>query len=428
MRKSPLIAFLLSFIPGAGHAYLRRYVRAAIYALAFFMPLGLFMMVIIIDGYFQFEGGEVALLMLFLFFVGLINMIDMVVALLSGKVPALNEGMPYGAATHLGSFSHSGSENAPYGPAYAEGIRPAEAAFYEQAFSGADASQRSSRSYEQQQERTKTILLSIIPGLGHMSLGLMNRGITFLVSFIGLFAMLVFISVITGSGALLIFLLALPIIWIYSMFDVIGFIHAKHLGEPIADKSLFEDLEAQITADRKNKMLAIALAVFPGAGHLYLGLQKRGLQLMGAFLLAIYIMDNLRLTLFLFLLPLFWCFAFFDALQQASKYERSPVRDEGILPAFVPYQRWLGIGLLGFGAYYLIDRLALSSLTRYWPEFQRSYMEYKYMLPTAVIAFLMIVLGLRLAFGSKGAVSTSTPPPPLQSTAGGNHSQEEGGR
>ena len=43
------------------------------------------------------------------------------------------------------------------------------------------------------------------------------------------------------------------------------------------------------------------LSMFPGAGHLYLGYQRRGVQLMAAFLFSIYILDVLRLGIFLFL-------------------------------------------------------------------------------------------------------------------------------
>ncbi len=49
---------------------------------------------------------------------------------------------------------------------------------------------------------------------------------------------------------------------------------------------------------RKNKTIAMLLSMFPGAGHMYLGLQKRGLQLMAAFLFSVYFMDALRLSLF----------------------------------------------------------------------------------------------------------------------------------
>src|SRR5690606_2322208 len=119
---------------------------------------------------------------------------------------------------------------------------------------------------EQQQEKTRTILLSFFPGIGHMSIGLMQRGITFLISFVGLFAIIVFLSIIMDTGAILVFLIALPVIWVYSLFDAVQQLHTKQKGETLEDRSIFEELELHVASGRKNKVLAIALAIFPGAG------------------------------------------------------------------------------------------------------------------------------------------------------------------
>ncbi|CAM4367297.1 hypothetical protein L1N85_22585 [Paenibacillus alkaliterrae] len=386
MNKSPLTAFFLSFIPGAGHAYLGRPIRTILYGGGFFGPL-VFMLLFIMTG----AGPHNEIILFFLFVMAIswfINMLDMIMTLVSGKVPG------------------AGAAAAPFG-AYTEitaGAAPL--------------------SFDEQREKTRTIMLSFLPGLGHMSLGLMQRGITFLISFIGLFAIIIFLSIIMNTGALLIFLLALPVIWIYGMFDAISYLHAKQRGELLSDRAIFEDLEAHIASGRKNKVLAIALSIFPGAGHLYLGLQKRGLQLMGGFLLTIYIMDNMRLSLFFFLLPLFWCFAFFDALQQTSRYERQTLTDDPVLPQLVPYQKWFGIGLLGFGVYYLLDRVAAEVASRYSSEIYSQYMQIKYMIPTAVIAFIMIIVGLRLAFGTKTSKSSKIAEHSAASTAVGSKQEE----
>lgn len=385
MNKSPLTAFLLSFIPGAGHAYLGRPIRTVLYGGAFFGPLVLLLLLS-----FANNGGDEVLVLLFISVMSWgINMMDMIITLVSGKMPGRAA-----VAPPIGAFSEE-----PDGAV--------------------------TLSFDQQREKSRTIMLSLLPGLGHMSIGLMQRGITLLISFIGLFAIIVFLSVIMNTGALLIFLLALPVIWIYSMFDAIQQLHAKQRGEQLIDRAIFEDLEAHIASGRKNKVLAIALSIFPGAGHLYLGLQKRGLQLMGGFLLTVYIMDNLRLSLFFFLLPLYWCFAFFDALQQTSRYERQSLTDDPVLTQLVPYQRWFGIALLGFGVYYLLDRVAAEVASRYSSEIYSQYVQIKYMIPTAVVAFIMIIVGLRLAFGSKTNTEFQITAPPAAAPAG--HSKQEEG-
>nr|WP_143810402.1 MULTISPECIES: hypothetical protein [Paenibacillus] len=387
VRKSKAAAFFLSFIPGAGHAYLGRPFRCLIYAGLFFGLIGLGILIQIANG--GYESDAFMMMIILAFAAAFINMLDMIFTLISGKAPGLQGNPPvYGDGGYA------------YGPQANGG----------EGYGGAYGGHGGRLDYAQEQEKSKTIMLSVIPGLGHMFLGLTQRGITFLISFIGLFAIIVFISAVMGSGAILVFLLALPVIWIYSMFDAVQLLQAKHRGEQLQDKSLFEGFEAHIGSGHKNKVLTIALSIFPGAGHLYLGLQKRGLQYMGGFLLAIYVMDNLRLSLFLFLLPLYWCFAFFDALQQIGRYERGELSDEPLLPMFVPYQRWFGIALLGFGAYFLVDRIVMRALNERFPVIVREYLMYKYMFPTAIIAFVMIVLGLRLAFGSKSVLGAVMPP------------------
>ncbi len=260
MNKSPLTAFFLSFLPGVGHAYLGRIVRAVIYGGGFFMPLGILFLVVISGSY----GDEDLVVFLLIIALGFafINMLDMILTLISGK--ALNPQMyspppgPYGEMhdTQMGG--------------------PNKFAFSHEHFR--------QQTQAEQQEKTRTIALSMVPGLGHMSMGLMQRGISFLVSFVGVLVIILFLSMVMHTGIILVFLLVLPVIWVYGIFDVIQRLHAKQLGERVDDRSMFEDLAAHIGTGNKNKVLAISLSIFPGAGHLYLGLQKRGLQLMAGLL------------------------------------------------------------------------------------------------------------------------------------------------
>ncbi|WP_262678412.1 hypothetical protein [Paenibacillus sp. J5C2022] len=397
--KSPLVAFWLSFIPGAGHAYLGRMWRFLLYAGGFFGPIGLGFLALLVSG--GDIGGDVLAFLLFVAAVfAIVNMIDMIVTIISGKVTSV-EGErivpPAPAAYAASAYGSASSGGVAYGSAQNGGTA------YGASHGMPHTSHASGQAYAyEQEEKTRVIMLSIIPGVGHMSLGLMQRGITFLISFVGLLSIILFLSVVMGSGAVLIFLLALPVIWAYSIFDVISLVNAKQRGEVLEDRSLFVQVEKHMSG-QKNRALAIALAVFPGAGHLYLGLQKRGLQLMGGFLLAMFMMDSLRLSLFLFLLPLFWCFAFFDAVQMTARYERQELQDEPILSQLVPYQRWFGVLLILSGVYYLFDRIAAELITQYFHQFQNEYYRFKYMLPTVITAFIIIVVGLRLAFGGKRA-------------------------
>lgn len=376
VQKNPVVALLLSCIPGAGHAYLGRPFRFLLYAGGFFGALALLLLLAVMN---SADGEIVAFLLLVAAASWGINMLDMVITLLSG------------------------------GPKQS---RPA--------YDGGYPNPEHVISLEQQREKNQTVLMSLIPGIGHMSMGLMQRGIAFLVAFLGLFAIVVFVSLVTNTGVFLIFLIGLPIIWIYSMFDAIQQLNRKQRGELLQDRPFFEEMEEYIGTGKKNKVLAATLSLFPGAGHLYLGLQKRGLQIMAGFLIAVYLMDSLRLTIFLFLMPLVWFFAFFDALQQMSRYERNEMNDQAVVAQLAPYQRWIGIGLLVLGIYYLGDRVMGSYVQEAWPVFYKEYTNLKYNLPTAIVAFVMIAAGLRLAFGGGGG----KPQPSKARTMDNNHKEK----
>lgn len=59
-----------------------------------------------------------------------------------------------------------------------------------------------------------TFFFSLVPGVGHMYLGLMQRGLQFLVTFFGV----IFLLVLTNLGELSLFL---PVIWFYNLFDAL---------------------------------------------------------------------------------------------------------------------------------------------------------------------------------------------------------------
>jgi len=365
--KSPIVAFLLTFIPGFGHLYIGRAFRFVLYAGGFFGPLAL-----IVFGFIAFQHMDEEFLVFMLGISGLfwaINGIDMLITLAKGKHRAFRNytELPNGTIV----------DNDPL-------------------------------AYFEQQEKTKVMLLSVVPGLAHMYMGLLQRGITLLISFVAVFGGVLFVSIVMNTAAVLVLWLALPIIWVYSMFDGMSILAQKQRGELLNDQSLFEHLEHHLASGKKSRGAAMVLSIFPGVGHLYIGLQQRGLQLMGLFLLGIFIMDQLRLTLFIFLLPMLWCYAFFDVMTQLRKLDEKAIQDEPILLSITPYQRWIGAGLLVIGAYYLIDRITLKLIQFYdLKSWLVRYQEIKYMLPTVVIAFILILLGIKLLFGTSSNKQTS---------------------
>ncbi|MCM3570461.1 hypothetical protein [Neobacillus mesonae] len=273
---------------------------------------------------------------------------------------------------------------------------------HKKALAAVDSDDQQSKA-AQDSERFYTIVLSFIPGLGHFQLGLMNRGLTLLATFLGLGAMVIFVAVLSNRGEFLVFLAGLPIIWVYGFFDAVQQVNKKQRGEELVDKTIYEDFDTRREDGKKSKAIATFLSIFPGAGHLYLGLQRRGIQLMAAFLLSVYILDVLRLGIFLFLIPIIWFYSFFDGLQKVSRYGEDEMEDIPIINYFLNHQKWVGIGLILMGLYYLAMNVLLPAfrpmLTRIFND-QMMFWIQDY-IQTGVVCLLLIGSGIKLLSGSK---------------------------
>ncbi|KAF6563070.1 multi-tm2 domain protein [Paenibacillus sp. EKM202P] len=399
-ERSKLLAFLLNIIPGVGHYYWTRKANAFVYTILFFGCLagGIFFSVVASDGTPFLVSIFIAALLWGL------SMLHIVISLLRYDPRAVAAPYPPHAGPNpYGFYSQSG----PYGQADLTGEVPEGATdtgtnapgynHYQQGhygMAGSPAFQKGSDN-----ERFFTILLSFIPGLGHLHLGLMQRGLSFLLSFFGFGAILVFITSITNESGFLAFAGVLPIIWLYCMFDAVQHVHRKQAGDILQDRTLFEELEYGRVEGRRSKMLATILSVFPGAGHMYIGLQKRGLQLMLLFLGFIYILDVLHLSLFLFLIPVVWFYSFFDALQQVSRYGQEQLIDKPVIGMFAQYHRWVGLGLLLLGAYYILINVLVPTLDRLFPDGQIYNIVDMY-LRTIIVSFLLIGGGVWMMIGN----------------------------
>ncbi|WP_053217996.1 hypothetical protein [Virgibacillus senegalensis] len=359
MNKSSILAFFLALIPGFGHMYLGHRRKGVLYPVLFFSVLGFGAFAFIISA----VGELIPFTLLLAFLIWAVNVIDMLITLLKrSRIQPMNQ-------------AASSSQEATGYP----GGQP-----------------------EIQNERFTTILLSFIPGVGHFQLGLNQRGLTFLAGFFGVASMIFFVAFVSHQDGFLIFLLAMPIIWIYSFFDAIQLLNKKQSGETLEDRTIIEDLEQYRDEGQKSKMLATILAIFPGAGHMYLGLQRRGLQLMAAFLLSIYVLDILRLSIFLFLIPIIWFFSFFDALQHTSKAERGDVEDVPIVKYLANHQKWLGIALLLLGLFYITDSILLPVIaeqvrTVFQIDIWYYYHQY---FQVSLVCLLLIAGGIRLIVGA----------------------------
>ena len=69
---------------------------------------------------------------------------------------------------------------------------------------------------------------------------------------------------------------------------------------------------------QKGKFLTFLFSLFPGAGQMYLGFMKMGGSIMMLFWGIIGFGVLLNLGVLYFLLPVIWCYSFFDAINKNS--------------------------------------------------------------------------------------------------------------
>ena len=350
--KNPIIAFLLAFFPGGGLLYLGKVLRGMLYMFGEFFLIAITFAIVAYGGDMNF-----AFMIVFIgVFLYIVNLVDTAIT-----------GSNLYKKKKLPEENHANPAN------------------------------------EMEYERFRTILLSFIPGIGHFHLGLMNRGITLLTAFLGLAVMVLFVSVLTNRSEFLVFWAILPAIWVYGFFDAVQQLNKKQRGEEMVDRTILEDLELRREDGKKSKAIATFLSIFPGAGHLYLGMQRRGIQLMAAFLFSIYILDVLRLGIFLFLIPIIWCYSFFDGQQKASKYGDEPLEDTPIISYFINHQKWFGVGLILLGVYYLIANILLPAISPIITSMYGIDIYYLFdrYLQTIIVCVILIGGGIKLLAGKK---------------------------
>lgn len=252
-----------------------------------------------------------------------------------------------------------------------------------------------------------TFLLSFIPGLGHMYLGLIQRGLVFFLAtgFVVLggmfFAMMgVFYDPIP--------FVALPFIWLAAVVD--SLIMAGRINRSIREaeatgispsetwKSLEEEMKNQ-----NHKILALSFSIIPGAGHMYLGQMEKGIQLMIALFLTLYLSDFLHLSLLLMFAPVLWFYSIFDIFHRVSNPSENN-EDKGntfFVEFFQKSQlsgkvgKILGVALIVVGFIMIFDKIVMPQIAIMFDPQIREYLR------TGVLALLFIAGGIKLMIGSK---------------------------
>ena len=187
----------------------------------------------------------------------------------------------------------------------------------------------------------------------------------------------------------------------------------------------------------KNGFLLFITSCLSGCGQMYQGYMKRGLSLLLAFFLVIFVSTYFYLGTLVLFLPVIWAYAFFDSYSLRSQISAGTAPEDAFLFGLSDMDSkrlgellrkrhsLIGWVLVLLGAYMLYD-MVLDQLANFlmgWTVFgSRLVGLLRYGLPRVVITVLVILLGLWFIRGPKGkaSIDDDIPPfaPPASSAAG----------
>ena len=232
-----------------------------------------------------------------------------------------------------------------------------------------------------------TFLLSFIPGLSHFYLGYPDRGAIYLFLFGGVTVGSVGMGVLTHSDFFLFTLLGgAGVIWLVALIDAFSIIGnmRNHNGNIQAEG----DVQQEDMNTMNKKVITLGLSMVPGAGHMYLGYQKRGLVFMGGFFLSIFLMGWLNLSFLLFILPLIWFYSFFDAFHILNGDNIEDVDIGDLLPSIK--QEHIGMGLIALGIINVLQKIFYPMISIYIGHEFRNYIQ------TSIVSLIFIIGGIKM--------------------------------
>ncbi len=169
---------------------------------------------------------------------------------------------------------------------------------------------------------------------------------------------------------------------------------------------------------KKNRFLTVVFSCIPGAGHMYLGYMKRGLQYLTLFCLSIgfVVMTGWTRLDFLVVFPIaamavVWLYAMFDSMHSLTRMRRDgvlfPEDDVFSLPLFKKptlqrkYHKWIAVGLIVFGVLIFVNSTLLPALNRIDNQMMHevAFFLSSYLAPT-LLALALLFFGFRLLVAS----------------------------
>lgn len=245
-------------------------------------------------------------------------------------------------------------------------------------------------------EKSKFVMfiLSFIPGLSHLYLGLKDRAVIFFIAFLGaIFGIVGLSAFVFDSEFMILLAFAIPLIWLIALVDAFSM---RDFFKSSSSNDLEENTEKINEMKKSNKKaITMVLSIVPGAGHMYLGSQNKGLTIMSIFFFTVFFMGWLRLSLLLFILPVIWFYSFFDAFHSVDGKINNG--EKFIIPLSSLKPEWIGWGLIVIGVLIVIEKII-------YPLIPWGIQRY---IQTSIVAIIFIAGGIKLLMKSKNIEETS---------------------
>lgn len=145
---------------------------------------------------------------------------------------------------------------------------------------------------------------------------------------------------------------------------------------------------------RNNKFLTFIFSCIPGAGHMYLGFQKKGLQIMLLFFSLLFLGDFLRTNIFFVLIPVIWFYSFFDVRKAFNKSET--FEDEIRCFSLINFDlKYIGYFLIFAGIIGLMNGALFPIMSVYldWHTIET--------IKDVLMSLILIIIGIKLICGKK---------------------------
>lgn len=160
---------------------------------------------------------------------------------------------------------------------------------------------------------------------------------------------------------------------------------------------------------KHSKRVALFFALMPGAGHMYLGLVRQGIQLMLLFFSIIFMSASFEMEFLAVFLPIIWFYSIFDVRLKSVKED--PLIDAD-LPIFAEVasmkyfsnsnlvEKYIAYILIIMGASSMINNLIIPLLSRY--------IDYYYIrcFKSLVISILLVSIGIFMLKGKKSKIKS----------------------